>query len=77
MEPGKRTWNFFIGSPSLTTDTFPDDLDTTSLALSIVPTSSDIVNSVIDEIISRRDKDGIVPVSHPPPSETLIQSIED
>ncbi|KAL2788258.1 HAD-like domain-containing protein [Aspergillus keveii] len=61
MEPGKRTWNFFIGSPSLTTDTFPDDLDTTSLALSIVPTSPDIVNSVIDEIISRRDKDGIVP----------------
>ncbi|KAF9894654.1 hypothetical protein FE257_006542 [Aspergillus nanangensis] len=61
MEPGKRTWNYFIGGPNLTTDTFPDDLDTTSLALSIVPPAPEIISSVMDEIVSRLNKDGIVP----------------
>ncbi|KAL5366591.1 HAD-like domain-containing protein [Aspergillus floccosus] len=61
MEPGKRTWNFFIGAPNLTTDTFPDDLDTTSLALSIVPPAPEVASSVMDEIVSRLNKDGIVP----------------
>ncbi|KAL2820182.1 HAD-like domain-containing protein [Aspergillus cavernicola] len=61
MEPGQRTWNFFIGAPNLTTDIFPDDLDTTSLALSIVPTAPDIATSVMDEILSGLNRDGIVP----------------
>ncbi|KAL2812696.1 hypothetical protein BJX63DRAFT_432398 [Aspergillus granulosus] len=61
MEPGKRTWNFFMGAPTLTTDTFPDDLDTTSLALSIVPPAPEIASSVMNEIVSRLNKDGIVP----------------
>jgi hypothetical protein len=64
METGKRTWNFFIGPPNLTTEQFPDDLDTTSLALSILPTSPDIAASVMDEIVSRQNQDGIVPVCH-------------
>ncbi|KIA75676.1 hypothetical protein HK57_00537 [Aspergillus ustus] len=61
MHPGQRTWNFFIGSPTLTTDAFPDDMDTTSLGLSIIPPSPEIAASVMDEIVTRLNKDGIVP----------------
>ncbi|KAJ5613718.1 hypothetical protein N7528_007372 [Penicillium herquei] len=54
-----RTWNFFIGNPRFTTETFPNDLDTTSLALTVLPVDSRVVNSVLDEMLGYRDDDGI------------------
>ncbi|KAJ7465007.1 Haloacid dehalogenase-like hydrolase-domain-containing protein [Mycena latifolia] len=57
-----RTWNFFQGSPpaTLTTDVFPPDLDTTSLALSIIKPDAATVHSVMDEMLEYVNTDGIV-----------------
>ncbi|KAF9885517.1 hypothetical protein FE257_012845 [Aspergillus nanangensis] len=59
LEPGERTWNYFIGSPKLTTETFPDDMDTTSIALSTLPMETDLVSSVIDEMATLINEDGV------------------
>jgi hypothetical protein len=60
----EREWNFFQGKPTLTTETFPCDLDTTSIALTVTSRSKDVIYSVMDEMLKYVDKDGIVQVSH-------------
>ncbi|KIJ46590.1 hypothetical protein M422DRAFT_165102 [Sphaerobolus stellatus SS14] len=61
-------WNFFQGmfyqwKGKLTTEQFPNDLDTTSLGLTIAPNISDAARQeVMDQILERRNQDGIVQV---------------
>ncbi|KAH7931185.1 HAD-like protein, partial [Leucogyrophana mollusca] len=55
-----RTWNFFQDKPMFTTDTYPFDVDTTSLALSILPYDHNTVSSVMDEMIGYINADGII-----------------
>lgn len=55
-----RRWNFFSGKPILTTEVFPDDLDTTSLGLTIFETDEAVAQSVIDEMLEYVTPDGIV-----------------
>ncbi|KAJ5672848.1 hypothetical protein N7507_001975 [Penicillium longicatenatum] len=67
LEKWDRTWNYFIGmgtsvigTPLLTTETFPNDLDTTSIALSTLPIKESIVLSVMDEMLTFTSEDGIL-----------------
>ncbi|KAK7057152.1 alpha-D-glucose-1-phosphate phosphatase YihX [Favolaschia claudopus] len=55
-----RAWNFFQGTGTLTTETFPFDLDTTSIGLTVMKRPRDIANSVMDEMLQYIDADGIV-----------------
>lgn len=59
----EREWNFFQGKPILTTEAFPCDLDTTSVALTVTGRSKEVISSVLDEMLNYVDKDGIVQVS--------------
>ncbi|KAE8389472.1 HAD-like protein [Aspergillus alliaceus] len=56
----ERTWNYFIGTPQLTTETFPNDLDTTAIALSVLHMERNLVWSVMDEMLSFVSEDGIL-----------------
>ncbi|KAG1822755.1 Haloacid dehalogenase-like hydrolase-domain-containing protein [Suillus subaureus] len=62
-----RTWNFFqadlvSGKPSLTTEEFPFDLDTTSLGLTVMGSPEDVAHSVMDDMLDYIDDDGIIQV---------------
>lgn len=48
---------------------FPDDLDTTSLALSVLRPPTDIVSSVLDTMVDYVTEDGSFQVSRPGASE--------
>ncbi|KKY19362.1 putative had-superfamily hydrolase subfamily ia variant 3 [Phaeomoniella chlamydospora] len=56
----KRTWNFFIGEPFATTANYPDDLDTTSVALMQRRADPAVADSIMDEMLSLRSEDGII-----------------
>jgi len=58
----EREWNFFQEKPVLTTEVFPCDLDTTSIALTVTGCSKEVISSVMDEMLEYIDKDGIVQV---------------
>ncbi|KAJ6455227.1 HAD-like domain-containing protein [Mycena sanguinolenta] len=55
-----RAWNFFQGEATLTTDVFPFDLDTTSIALTVVERHKEVIESVMDEMLQYVDSDGII-----------------
>lgn len=52
-----------VGKGVLTKANFPNDLDTTSLGLTILPPSTDVIHSVLDEMLEYVNNDGIVQVS--------------
>ncbi|KAI9931085.1 hypothetical protein MW887_010742 [Aspergillus wentii] len=59
FQPGERVWNYFIGKPVHTTESFPNDLDTTSIALSILPKNNSLIHSIMDEMLTLTNPDGI------------------
>lgn len=52
--------SIITGKPMLTTSEFPFDLDTTSLALTILEPKCEVVNSVMEEMLQYCNDDGIV-----------------
>lgn len=58
----KLTVGPITGKGQLTTEEFPFDLDTTSLALTILKRSKGIADSVMDEMLEYVDPDGIIQV---------------
>ncbi|KAL4769454.1 hypothetical protein BDW60DRAFT_218866 [Aspergillus nidulans var. acristatus] len=61
LEEHARSWNFFIGNPLLTTRAYPDDFDTTALALTVLePSDVSVLQSVLDEMASHVSVDGII-----------------
>jgi len=50
------------GKPFGTTQYYPDDFDTTSIAWSVLPVSPQVVKSVLDEILTLKSEDGLVTV---------------
>ncbi|KAI9763248.1 MAG: hypothetical protein M1840_000823 [Geoglossum simile] len=56
-EDQPRIWNFFMGNQALS---FPCDLDTTALALTVCKRDEDAANSVMDEMLEYINSDGIV-----------------
>lgn len=58
------TWNVFQDEPVLTTSVFPDDLDTTSLAMrSADGISKETRHAVMDEMLQYMGEDGLFNVS--------------
>ncbi|KAL2815868.1 HAD-like protein [Aspergillus cavernicola] len=57
-----RMWNFFSGTPKYTTGVYPDDLDTTSLALTTIKYDTDTAHSILDEMLEYVDEDGFVQI---------------
>ena len=72
----------FTGKPPFS-DTFPDDVDTTSIALTVLPCDYRVAHSILDEMLAYIDADGIIQVSDmvscrswtsidlPPPTDVL------
>ncbi|KAF8502428.1 HAD-like protein [Hysterangium stoloniferum] len=59
--PGIGTWNFFPGGKGvLTTDKFPDDLDTTSLGLTITHYDDKTAHAILDKMLEFVNSDGIL-----------------
>ncbi|KAI5862500.1 Haloacid dehalogenase-like hydrolase-domain-containing protein [Durotheca rogersii] len=63
----RETWNFFADKSALIPGGyFPDDLDTTSLALTALrPSSAKMISSVLDTMAKYANDDGNFQVSHP------------
>ncbi|KAH9934359.1 HAD-like protein [Fomitopsis serialis] len=57
--PSGSTWNFFQGKP-LFTDVFPDDMDTTSLAYTVLKHDHHLIMRVMDEMLQWTDDRGIL-----------------
>ncbi|KAG6869126.1 hypothetical protein C0993_001691 [Termitomyces sp. T159_Od127] len=55
-----RNWNFFQGKGQLTTEQFPFDLDTTSLALIVLRRDKELAFSVMEEMLEYVGPDGII-----------------
>ncbi|KAI0775839.1 HAD-like protein [Trametes elegans] len=60
-----RTWNFFRGlsfceGKPLFSESFPDDVDTTSVALTVLRPDRALVDSILDEMLNFVDEDGIM-----------------
>ncbi|KAF9462712.1 Haloacid dehalogenase-like hydrolase-domain-containing protein [Collybia nuda] len=53
-------WNFFKEGPQLTTDHYPDDLDTTSVGLTVLKYDKEIVDPILDEMLKYVNSDGIL-----------------
>lgn len=51
------------GPSSLTKVNYPNDTDTTGLALVIMPPAPEVVHSILDEVLEYVNEDGIVMVS--------------
>lgn len=57
----ERAWNFFHHSKGvLTTENFPFDLDTTSLALTVLKAPKEVANAVMDDMLQYIGPDGIM-----------------
>ncbi|KAJ4304591.1 hypothetical protein N0V90_000117 [Kalmusia sp. IMI 367209] len=54
-----RQWNYFIDEPVGTSQTFPDDVDTTSYAVLAFGTTTG-VNAVLDAMLANRNEDGLI-----------------
>lgn len=56
-----RTWNYFVGDPIGTTETFPDDSDDTAYALLAFSPPAHSANVILDRFLANRhSRDGLV-----------------
>ncbi|OQE25557.1 hypothetical protein PENSTE_c006G05661 [Penicillium steckii] len=55
-----REWKFFIEEPRETTKTFPNDLDTTSTALRVLPHKDSHINFMLDKMLKYVTAEGLV-----------------
>ncbi|KAM4055915.1 HAD-like protein [Hirsutella rhossiliensis] len=53
------TWNYFIGPPILTQADFPNDLDTTALALTILKQPDQVIHEAINRMLEFVNEDGL------------------
>ncbi|KAH8126190.1 HAD-like protein [Trichoderma asperelloides] len=61
LNPSNGRWNVFpYGPPVLTTDTYPDDVDTTALALLKLDVPDAVKHKTMDDILENRNSDGLV-----------------
>jgi hypothetical protein len=57
-----NVWSGAIDAPAMTTSTFPDDLDTTSLGLTIFTSDPADAKDVMDEMLQYVNQNGIIMV---------------
>ncbi|OJK00814.1 hypothetical protein ASPACDRAFT_1880339 [Aspergillus aculeatus ATCC 16872] len=55
-------WNFFSGRPKYTSQKYPDDFDTTSLALVAMEYEPEAAHPILDEMLKHVNEDGLVPI---------------
>ncbi|KAJ5721610.1 HAD-like protein [Penicillium malachiteum] len=55
-------WNFFSGKPKYTSQVYPDDMDTTALALVVLDYEPELAHSILDEMLNYVNEDGLVQV---------------
>ncbi|KAI0089935.1 HAD-like domain-containing protein [Irpex rosettiformis] len=53
-------WNFFKGKPVLTTTEYPNDIDTTSIAMTVLQHDKELIQRVMDEMLAFKSPDGII-----------------
>ncbi|KIX07599.1 uncharacterized protein Z518_02252 [Rhinocladiella mackenziei CBS 650.93] len=56
----ERTWNYYIEKQIDTVEKHPDDIDTTSLAMILLPNDVEKANSILDEVLGYTTEDGII-----------------
>ncbi|EXJ67185.1 uncharacterized protein A1O5_09832 [Cladophialophora psammophila CBS 110553] len=56
----ERTWNYYIEKPIDTVEKHPDDIDTTSLAMILLPHDLGKAHSILDEVLLYTNRDGII-----------------
>ncbi|KIX92295.1 uncharacterized protein Z520_12041 [Fonsecaea multimorphosa CBS 102226] len=56
----ERTWNYYIEKPIDTVEKHPDDIDTTSLAMILLPHDVEKAYSILDEVLLYTNRDGII-----------------
>lgn len=61
--------------PKYTTKVYPDDLDTTSLALRTLNYDADLAHSLLDEMLEYVDEDGFVQVQNSSPNRNSKTNI--
>lgn len=67
LNPPSGQWNCFpYGPPVLTTEVFPDDLDTTSIALLTLDVDVDVKHKAMDNILQFLNPDGLAYVGCSP-----------
>ncbi|QKX57680.1 uncharacterized protein TRUGW13939_04798 [Talaromyces rugulosus] len=54
------TWNFFIGTPIFTKSNFPDDLDTTSMATTVLGIEEKEAHQLLDRMLQYVNQDGLI-----------------
>lgn len=59
-----HTWQYFIGAPVFTTCSFPDDLDTTSLAMVTLDVDEKLKQEVMDKMMMHLTNEGLPMVSY-------------
>ncbi|RDW94073.1 uncharacterized protein DSM5745_01395 [Aspergillus mulundensis] len=55
-------WNFFSGKPKYTSQTYPDDMDTTALALVAIDYKPEIAHQILDKMLGNVNEDGLAQV---------------
>ncbi|KAF1954259.1 hypothetical protein CC80DRAFT_595372 [Byssothecium circinans] len=55
-------WNYFGGKAVVTTDPYPEDIDTTSIASTILKPIESTAHKLLDEILACENEDGIIPL---------------
>lgn len=63
---------FAYTAPVLTTDTYPDDLDTSTLALLILDTPEKVKHKTMDDMLQNMNPDGLVYVSDISTTVTMV-----
>ncbi|PYH48101.1 HAD-like protein [Aspergillus saccharolyticus JOP 1030-1] len=57
-----RLWNFFSGKPKYTSHIYPDDMDSTALALTVLDYEPELAHSILDEMLNYVNEDGLIQV---------------
>ncbi|EPS35187.1 hypothetical protein H072_11537 [Dactylellina haptotyla CBS 200.50] len=60
LNPGKTMWNFFLAEPMFTTSQYPDDFDTTTLALLVLGCPESQAHEVMNRAVRNVNPDGII-----------------
>lgn len=58
-----KKWNYFGGKAVVTTDPYPEEIDTQSIANTIMKPVEATAHTLLDEILACENEDGIIPVS--------------
>jgi hypothetical protein len=68
-------WNYFGSKPVVTTDPYPEDIDTNSIAASIMKPVDSIAHSLMDEMLQCANEDGIIQLYYDPSRPRIVPEV--